>query len=310
MDISFIIINYNTRHYLEPCLESIVRYVTGITYEVIVVDNASNDESVDFLRKNHPQIKLILNDKNQGFAKANNQAAKIAKGDYLFLLNADTIILNNGLASAVEYMKANGIAVLGPKLLNEDGSLQGSFHKKNSLNQYVLDIFSLAFPLKGLLRRFENKPVEVPASPVSVGFLLGAALIIDNNVVRKLGLFDEDYFFTGEERDFCLRMLRAHKKIVYFPEFQITHYGGGGNPHSTFHLVNWAKASCILARKHGSFFSIILTKTGLSFFYISRATLFLVKRIFSQNTGFAGLARKYFYLFLWSLGLLNEKRLD
>jgi len=157
MDVSFIILSHNTRQFIEPCLASIERQVRGISYEIIVVDNASKDDSVDFIRQKHPQIKLILNDRNQGFAKANNQGAEIAEGDFLFLLNADTVIVNDGLGMAVQYMKENGISVLGPKLLNEDGSLQVSFQKKNTINQYIIDVFSLAFPGKGFVRRIRKK---------------------------------------------------------------------------------------------------------------------------------------------------------
>jgi GT2 family glycosyltransferase len=312
MDVTFIIINYNTRHFLEPCLASIERHVTGLEYEIIVVDNASRDGSVGFIQQAYPGIKLIQNDQNQGFAKANNQAVEIAEGDFLFLLNADTILLDDGLSRAISYLKENQVAVLGPKLVNEDKTLQVSFQKENNLNRHIFDIFSLAFPVRRLLSPKRKKTVAAPATPCEMGFLVGAALIIDARVVKKFGLFDESYFFIGEERDFCLKMLQKNQKIVYFPDFQIVHFGGSGDPHSTFHLMNWFKASCTLAQKHGSFLHLILIKIGLSCFYISRAVIFLFKILFSrqkdskENTG---LAKKYSYLFLWSIGWLHEKRI-
>jgi hypothetical protein len=224
-------------------------------------------------------------------------------------LNADTIILNNRLASAVQYMKANRIAVLGPMLRNEDGTLQVSFKKKNTLNKQIFDVFSLAFPLKGLIRRISKKSIELPKSPSPMGFLVGAALVISSNAVQKFGLFDESYFFTGEERDFCLKMLRANQKIVYFPEFKIIHYGGSGDPHSTFHLLNWFKSSCILAQNHGSFLSLILMKSGLSLFYLNSFIIYWCKHLFCDDEKIRKLPKKYFYLFLWSIGSIDEKRL-
>jgi len=223
IEVSIIIVNYNTWDLLSPCLDSIAEHCQGVSHEVIVVDNASSDGSVEKIRRTYPDVKLVANDENTGFAKANNQGAEIAKGEYLFLLNSDTVLTGPGMREAFDYMRANGVAMLGPKLLNADGSLQPSFQVRNTLNRQLLAIAGMVARTHKLL------PAKQPESVLrEVGFLLGAALLVDGSAVQQEGLFDEQFFFNGEERDLCLRFRKSGLSIVYYPNWQIIHYGGGG----------------------------------------------------------------------------------
>ena len=277
--VSIIIVSYNTWHYLKPCIESILSTFGDTTYEIIIVDNDSTDGSQRLIKKYFPEIVLIENQTNTGFAKANNQALDAAQGDFLFLLNADTVIKNSHIDSALEYMIKNNIALLGPKLINDDGSHQISYDKKNDIRHYITNIFSMALHF----RKFRKPNKRTLLSPENVSFLVGAALLLRSKVVKEYGLFDETFYFTGEERDLCLRYKKAGKRIVYYPDWLILHYGGSGNPHSLFQITNWCKASLQLAQKHGGYFSSSFMRIGLSMFLLSYLVSFICKYIISPK---------------------------
>lgn len=144
MDLSIIILNWKVRDLLHKCLTSIFKYTSGLTFEVYVVDNDSGDGSVEMVRQEFPTVKLIVNDKNLGFAAGNNQALRQAGGDWLLLLNPDTELFNNALAEMVNVMKDRpGVAVLGPKLLNSDRSIQASVRRFPSLNSQIIIMLKL-----------------------------------------------------------------------------------------------------------------------------------------------------------------------
>lgn len=262
-DVSIVIISYNTWHYLEHCLHSIEQFITQKDFEIVVVDNKSIDGSVQKIRQNFEDIILIENERNEGFAAANNKAFAYATGAYVFLLNADTVLLDDGLGPAMDFMRDNNVAVLGPMLLNEDRSFQRSFSRHGSLRRYVFDIYILALGL-GRFRRLLGARVAIPDQPTTdVGFLVGAAMLIRREAISKYGLFDEQFFFTGEERDLCMRYKEHGELLAYYPDWKIVHYGGSGNPHSRFHIENWVRASQLLARKHGGWLDRALMKGAL-----------------------------------------------
>jgi len=198
--LSIIIVSYNNQALLKQCLQSI--YSSPATVEVIIVDNHSQDNTISFLQDAFPQVRLIANDHNQGFAKANNQGLKIAQGKNLLLLNNDTIIRDQALSKMVDYLESHSdVGLLGPKLLNRDGSVQ----------------------IQGSLLgpHFWNAK-----QPVKTSFLRGAALLFPRTVLDKVGLLDEGFFFYNEDIDFCWRVKKAGYKVVYYPEAEIIHYGG------------------------------------------------------------------------------------
>lgn len=290
MDVSIIIVSYNTWFYLQPCLETIRRNTKNLSYEILVVDNASSDGSQDKIRKYHKEVILLENEENMGFAKANNQALEIAKGDYIFLLNADTLILNDGITRALEYSKRNDIAIIAPRLLNRDKTLQKSFSRYGGLSRYIANTYLMAVgPAQFLMRR-----EETPEQPdENMQFLLGAAMLIDRKVINRLGLFDEYFYFTGEERDLCMRYISAGERLCYFPSWVILHYGGSGNPHSVFQLENWVKSAIGIAYKHGGWFSARLMRLGLVLFLLSYRTRFAIKGMISNRSQDKETARVY-----------------
>ena len=133
MDISIIIVTYNSERFIRPCFESLDRWINGLTFEIIVVDNCSGDGTCDLLKREYPQVRLIENSTNVGFAGANNQAAAVAQGEYLFLLNADTELLDDGINEALRYARANRIAVMGPRTVGLAGTMLKTWDRHNSL---------------------------------------------------------------------------------------------------------------------------------------------------------------------------------
>src|SRR5262249_43371201 len=152
-----------------------------------------------------------------GFAAANNQGAELAYGRHLLLLNADTVLLDKNLAHALEYARTNGVAVLGPKMVSKDGTLQRTWDTHNSVGSYLRNLIGLAF----FLRHFRREQDPVPSEPMPVRFLVGAALLVSRDAWEEHGLFDERFFFCCEERDLCMRYALAGEQQVYFPGWLI-----------------------------------------------------------------------------------------
>jgi len=215
MTLSIVIVNYNTKELLKKCLESI----DFKPAEIIVVDNGSTDGSVDFLKKKKG-IKVVFNKRNQGFARAVNQAVKTARGDNLLLLNSDTIVKKGSLKRLVEFAeKTPDAGVVGPRLLNKDGSLQPSCYRFPSVLGAVREFW---LGRKGWFSKYAPKGKR----PAAVDALVGAAFLITARARERVGLLDERYFFYFEDLDYCRRVWRAGLRVYYLPEAEIIHLHG------------------------------------------------------------------------------------
>jgi GT2 family glycosyltransferase len=219
--LSIIILNYNTRQLTLDCLRSIFEDKTIPSYEIILIDNASTDDSVrQFNQLKWKNLVLILNKENVGFAKAVNQGIKTANGKYILLLNSDTKVKKGAIKKLVEFAKKNKDAgVVVPRLLNADESIQPSCFNLPSVsrafNQYILG-------RKGILDKFYP---EV-STPVVVESAVGAAFLITPEAINKVGLFDERYFMYFEDLDYCRRVNKNGLKVYYLPNSQIIHLHG------------------------------------------------------------------------------------
>lgn len=304
MEVSIIIINYNTWHLLGPCIESIHEHCGGVDYEIIVVDNASSDGSLEKIRGRFPEVRLIANSENAGFARANNQGLEIAGGRRVFLLNADTLLIGPGLKSALDYMDREGVSILGPRLVNADGSLQVSFQKVNTIGKQLRNIAVTAFSLHRLALRRKAPEAKLQ----EVGFIMGAAMLIDGGFVREEGLFDEQFFFMSEERDLCLRSLAAGRKIVYYPEWVILHYGHSGMKTTPFHLLNWIKSTLKLVRKHGVPSQLWQVRLLFLVMLVKGMAVNWLKALFLRDKGKMEYVRVNCRVLLWYLGLMREER--
>lgn len=232
IDISLIIVNWNTKALLRNCLNSIYKTVSGITYEVIVVDNASNDDSGIMVKEEFPEVILIQNSANHGFGAANNQAFPIMHGRYALLLNTDTLLTENAVYELFSFMESNAEAGMAcGQLLNRDGTKQNSIASIPTLLTLMCNMPLLEYVLPG---RYPSKRYNYK-SPVEIDSGVGACLMVRRKVIEEVGGFDERYFFFFEETDWALQIRSAGWKIYHVPSAFIYHLQGqsiGRNVHS------------------------------------------------------------------------------
>lgn len=206
MDISIIIVTYNTADLIGGCLDSVLAS-EGCNCEIIVVDNASQDDSARFIKERYPQVCLIENSSNRGFAAANNQALPLCKGRYLFFLNPDTTVKPDALRNAASFMDENPrIGLAGTAIVNPDGTHQESV--------------SFRYPGE------RHSSGELSGLEGSIACVLGAAMIARPELIRKIGGFDEDFFLYGEDQDLCLRIRKEGYAIGFAANAVVTHLGG------------------------------------------------------------------------------------
>jgi len=226
---SIIIVNYNGRQFLEPCLTSVMDETRKIDAEVILVDNNSSDGSCDLVAEQFLWVKLIRNNENVGFAAANNRAMEVASAKYIFLLNPDTVVKPGSLKIMIDTMeKSPDIGILSCRLRNSDGSLQFSVGRFPTVTGQVMEClfvhrlfpsFKMAASLVLDRRYYEQSH--------NIDWALGAALLVRRAVIEKVGKLDEGYFFGVEERDLCYRVKKAGWRIGYTPSAEIVHHGRG-----------------------------------------------------------------------------------
>jgi len=202
-----------------------------LSYEIIVVDNASTDGSVEIIRNTFTTVKIIQNSVNKGYAYAVNRGIEAASGQYLLILNSDIIFTNNCLLPLINYINENPrTGIVGPQLIYPNGILQRSYGTIPSLSQAFLDVFFIRFiwvQIKNLLKKRLGYKFDLNSK--SVSYIDGASMFIRREVVQEIGYFDERFFFYAEDADFCFR---AHKKkwdIMFIPQSQIIHRRGASS---------------------------------------------------------------------------------
>lgn len=224
MELSILIVNWNTRDLLAQCLESVYAYPPNVGFEVIVVDNNSSDGSASMVREKFPHITLLENDANVGFAKANNQAIAQSHGGHKLLLNPDTLVQPDALTVLVSFMRENPtVGAAGSLLLNSDGTLQTSCFPAPTLFRELWGLFHFDKLIPLANYRMNDWPHDKPR-PVDT--IRGACMIIRGDVLDRIGALDEDYFMYSEEVDLCLRLRRKGWQIYWVPQARIIHFGG------------------------------------------------------------------------------------
>ncbi|MFC1488658.1 glycosyltransferase family 2 protein [Thermodesulfobacteriota bacterium] len=246
MDLSVVIVNWNTKKLLLDCLESIFETVKNLSIEIWLVDNASSDGSVEAARHAYPGIKVIQNQKNIGFAAANNQAFHRMQGRYALLLNTDTILTRGAVETIYAFMENNPhVGMACGQLLNPDGSKQNSIASFPNLisllcNESLLQILSpKKYPSK---RQAYSEPIEVDSC-------IGACLMVKKEAMEDVGLFDETYFFFFEETDWAYRMKQAGWKIYFIPSAQIYHFQGQSVGHHARSRILYYRSRYIYFKK-------------------------------------------------------------
>ncbi|MDH3268309.1 MAG: glycosyltransferase family 2 protein, partial [Ignavibacteria bacterium] len=290
MDLSIIIVNYNVKEFLQNLLNSIEKASSNILKEIIVVDNASDDGSVEVIKEKFSSVKLIENKINVGFGRANNQGLAFAKGKYILFINPDCIISEDTLDKMISFFENHSdCALAGCKILNSDGTLQlacrrsfpgpwTSFTKVTGLS----NIFSnnRIFARYNLTYLDENKTYEVDA-------VSGSFMMIRKEVYEKTGGFDEQFFMYGEDLDLCYRVQKNGYKVYYMHETQIIHYKGESTKRSNLDETKlFYDAMNLFVKKHLSSFPLVelILRSAIGF---RKLFAFLGKRKLSIYTAFA-----------------------
>ena len=226
VDVSVCIANWNCRDYLRQCLESLLDTAQGVYLEVIVVDNASTDGAADMVEEEFPEVILVRNVANQGFARANNQAGRRAQGRYLFFLNNDTLIPPEALGQLLDFARAHPEAgIVGPRLCDAGGRTQVSYRLEPTVSTLLHRTALLRWTglLRGAYHRYRRSDFRTETTrPVEV--LMGAAMLIPRDVFERVGGWDEEFTFGGEDIDLSTRIRRTGQ-VIYYPDVEIVHYG-------------------------------------------------------------------------------------
>jgi N-acetylglucosaminyl-diphospho-decaprenol L-rhamnosyltransferase len=227
-DVSVIVVNWNVRDLLRQCLASVRDGAGSLDVETIVVDNASTDGSADMVRMEFPEVTLVANDHNPGFAAANNQGLGMARGRYVFLLNPDAQVMNDALLIMVAYMDEHpDVGLLGPMLRYGDGRLQSSRRRFPTLATALVEstVLERYFPNAGPIRRY--RMLDTPDNAVQdVDWVVGAAMFARRTAVDQVGPLDDDYFMYSEELDWGRRFKEADWRVVYLPTALVIHHEG------------------------------------------------------------------------------------
>ena len=253
MKLSVVIVSYNVRSYLEQCLQSVQRALEGTEGEVFVVDNHSDDDSVETVRQHYPWVRLIENQENLGFAKANNQAIRQAQGDYILLLNPDTVVAEDTfhgvLAFMDEHPKAGGAGVM---MCYEDGS------RAPESRRALPTPWVAALKMMGFTKRYYLSDLPWD-QPCRIEVVSGAFCLLLHKALQVVGLLDEDFFMYGEDIDLSYRLLKGGWENWYLP-YSIIHYKGKSTQKSDYRYVHvFYQAMLIFFQKHYSHLSLVYT---------------------------------------------------
>ncbi len=249
VDLSIVIASFNTKDLTIDCIKSVIDLTKGISYEIIVIDNASSDGSAEAFNKNK-KVKLIKNETNLGFAKANNQGIKVASGKFILLLNSDTKLTSNILMPLVDIMEKHAdIGVISCALKNKDGSLQatgGYFPTLLRVFTWMFFIDDLPI-ISGLISSYHPK-ISFYNTNHEMDWVTGAFFLTRKEIWQKRGL-DEDYFMYVEEVDFCFRVKKDGWKVLYDPQYNLIHYGGASST-SSHPILSEFRGLKIFYKKH------------------------------------------------------------
>lgn len=298
MDLSIVVVNWNTKDLLRDCLQSTFDNLDGIKAEVIVVDNASTDGSSDMVATEFPQVVLIRNKANVGFAAANNQAIEIAKGDYILLLNSDTLVHGDVLQKSKVYMDAHpDLGIMGCRVHNADGSLQPTCSGFPSLLNLVLLTSGLwRLPWPAFLDRYQMRRWK-REDERDVEVVAGCYMFARAEAMSEVGLLDESFFFFGEETDWCRRFQQKGWRLRFAPVGVITHLGGGSSGSLNYKRdLMLTSATVRLHRKHSGMISAVAAWLILSLFNLSRALYWSARSLGSRDKSV--LARRQHFLML------------
>lgn len=256
MDLSIIIVNYNTKGLLRQTLESVFRSYPKYRFEVFVVDNHSKDGSSEMVRETFPKVLLIENIRNEGFSKANNRAIKVSRGRYILLLNSDTIVLEGTLDTMIEFMGKNPrVGAAGCKVILPGGKLDLACRRSfpTPINAFFKALgLSKVFPKSPLFSQYNLTYLDEDET-YPVDCIVGAFMMVRRETIEQVGLLDESFFMYGEDIDWCYRIKKAGWAIYYHPRAKIVHYKGASSEKRKYRIIfEFHRAMVLFYRKHYS----------------------------------------------------------
>ena len=253
LKLSVIIVSYNVKFYLEQCLQSVMRALQGMEAEVIVIDNHSRDGSIEYLSERFPSVVFMSNSHNLGFAKANNKAIRQSQGEYVLLLNPDTIVGEEVLQACVDFMdthpQAGGVGVRMQKIEGSDALESRRGVPTPITSFYKMVGFTKHFPHHRRFAKYYMGHLSWD-EPAQIEIVSGAFCFLRRTALQEIGLLDEDFFMYGEDIDLSYRLLKAGWQNWYLP-LRILHYKGESTQKSSFRYVHvFYEAMLIFVRKH------------------------------------------------------------
>ena len=293
--LTVVIVNYRVKWFLAQTLDSVVEALTGIAHEIIVVDNNSADDSIDFVKSKFPQVIFIENKENIGFARANNQAIKQARGIYTLILNPDTIVTPDAVNTAIKYLDNNpGCGAVGTRMIDGNGVFLPE-SKRSFPSPWVsfCKIFGLQslFPKSHIFGKYALQYLDANKTH-TVEILAGAYMMVRTELLNRLHGFDESFFMYGEDIDLSYRISQAGYYNAYLPS-PIIHYKGESTHKDDFRYVKvFYQAMIIFFKKHYPTFSVpfyLMIKTGI----IVRATAAMIRRFFTKIIPFTRSLRQH-----------------
>lgn len=246
-----IIISYNTRELTDNCIKSIINDNENSINRIIVVDNASKDDTVNYIKTNYPSVILVRNSENLGYAKAVNIGIKYTESEVVIISNSDVVYPRNSIITMLEFIhKSQEIGCTAPQQIFSDGSWQRSYGFYPSVKLALMDFF-LITSLNNAFKKTFWKFLPIDRHPKYVEYLDGASLFIRKKAFEQLGGFDEDYFFYTEETDFCYRMNRTQWQVIFYPKVKIIHHRGASYQNNNPEVIKMLIESKILfCKKH------------------------------------------------------------
>lgn len=283
MDLSVVIVNYNVQYFLEQCILSVQAASNNLKVEIIVVDNSSTDDSCEILKKKYSEVILIENSKNIGFSKANNQAVKIAKGEYVLILNPDTVVAEDTFLQILEYAKSKqNLGVLGVKLIDGSGiflpeSKRGIPTPQVSFNK----LFGVSSKQTGKYYATHLNENETGV----VDILVGAFMLLKRTVYNEVNGFDEAYFMYGEDIDLSYKILNKGYQNYYYSKTQVIHYKGESTQKSVKYLRYFHNAMKIFYKKHFKLNRVydFIMSFGIEFWFLLKYFRFLQSKSNSKS---------------------------
>ena len=266
IDLSISIVNTSNWKYLKPCLESIYQNIKDISFEILVVDNVSDDGSDEYTQKLFPDVMLSSNNERYGFAKNNNINIEKANGRHILLLNDDTLVLPNSLEKAVNFLDKNpDVAIVGCKMISPNGDYQDASARrfKSLFSEFLIET--------GINRRIHIFDVSTNQSKkyFEIDLPSEAGMIISRNVFNKIGFLDEQFFMYGEGADWCLRVKKEGYKIIYLSDCPIIHFGGTTNNRTSLKMfLQLYKSKYLLFNKYNKIEAFLYKHLIIELFWI------------------------------------------